>query len=174
MYSRDVQPLRPEDLFVALELALAGAAGISGRALAGRLDMPTSSVGVSLRRLRANGLVESSAGGYRVRRLALRECLQSAARWIAPARVGSVVLGLPTGSSSPALAAKFRGDPDPLVIPLDEGPARGRAVPPLHAKAPVRAARNPNLHALLGVVDALRVGGARERGIAAAELGALL
>jgi DNA-binding MarR family transcriptional regulator len=173
MYKK-VPQLRAEDLFVALELAVAEP-GISGRKLASELEMPSSSVSVSIRRLRANNLVEQAKGqAPRVRRLALRECLQHAVRWIAPARVGGFVLGLPTAHASPALAGKFRGDPDPFVIPMDEGPVRGRAVSPLHPKASVAAARNPKLHALLAVVDALRVGGAREREIAAAELSSLL
>lgn len=169
-----VPQLRPEDLFVALELAVADP-GISGRKLAIALEMPSSSVGLSLRRLRANRLVEQANGAApRVRRLALRECLQNAVRWIAPAHVGGIVLGLPTAHASPALAERFRGDHDPFVIPLEEGPARGRSVSPLHPKAPVAASRDPKLHALLGVVDALRVGSAREREIASAELSELL
>ena len=80
----------------------------------------------------------------------------------------------PTAHAAPGLAASFRGDDDPVVIPLRHGPVRGRAVTPIHPSAPGAAARDPKLHELLAIVDALRIGGARDRSVAAAELKACL
>jgi hypothetical protein len=79
-----------------------------------------------------------------------------------------------TAHSAPSLAPKFIGGDDPVVIPLPRGPARGRAVTPLHPLAPGAAARDPKLYTLLALVDAFRIGGAREREVAATELGAQL
>jgi hypothetical protein len=46
----------------------------------------------------------------------------------------------------------------------------GRAVAPLYRSAPLAAAEDPRLHELLALVDALRVGRARERTLAREEL----
>ena len=68
------------------------------------------------------------------------------------------------------LASKLPGDSDPLVMPLDEGPVRGRAVAPLHPAAGLAASKDPKLRDLLALVDAIRIGKAREREVAASEL----
>ena len=169
----DLSRLQPLDLLVALKLSVMPGASI--RALSRTLDIPTSTIAVSLNRLRDHRLVQAGErDGQRVSNLALRDCLQHAARWIAPARVGGFELGLLTAHAAPPLAEKLRGDEDPVVMPLAGGPERGRAVPPLHPKAPFAAQRDPKLHALLAVVDALRIIGARDREVAAAELQRLL
>ena len=47
---------------------------------------------------------------------------------------------------------------------------RGRSVTPLHPSAVVAASKDKKLHELLALVDGIRVGGAREREVATAEL----
>jgi hypothetical protein len=163
--------LLPVDLLVAMKLAVSGAEPASGRALSKGLELPHSSVALSLLRLRALGLLRDDG---HVNKLALRDCLEHAVRWIAPAEVGDFELGLLTAHAAPSMAAKLSGDEDPLVIPLPHGPTRGRAVTPLHKAAPRAAAKDAKLHHLLAVVDSFRVGGAREREVASAELRACL
>jgi hypothetical protein len=82
-------------------------------------------------------------------------------------------LGLPTAHAAGPLAGKFVGDADPLVMPR-HGPMRGRAVTPLHALAPQAAANDARLHHLLALMDVFRIGRARDRQVAAAELRARL
>lgn len=50
------------------------------------------------------------------------------------------------------------------------GGRRGYAIKPLHESVPRVARREPELHALLALVDALRIGQARVRSLAAIEL----
>jgi len=167
--------LQPADLLVAAKLAVSDAPSMSLRDIEGSLGLSKSSVGNSLRRLRALGLVNDDAqGGRRVNRLALRECIEHAIRWLAPARPGEFELGLPTAHASDAMGNTLSGDADPVVIPLAHGPMRGRAVAPIHPAAPQAAQRDPKLHRLLAVVDSFRIGGARERQVARAELAACL
>ena len=83
-------------------------------------------------------------------------------------------LGLPTAHAAGPLAGKLVGDADPLVMPLAHGPMRGRAVTPLHALAPEAAAKDARLHHLLSLMDVFRIGRARDRQVAAAELRAWL
>ena len=57
-------------------------------------------------------------------------------------------------------------DPPP-VWPHAEGSARGIALIPLYPSAPAAALRNAVLYENLALFDALRMGNARERGLAA-------
>jgi hypothetical protein len=109
-----------------------------------------------------------------VNKLMARDFLEHGVRWIAPAKVGDFQLGLPTAHSFESLARKLAGDPDPVVLPLPQGPVRGRAVSPLHPRAPAAAERDPDLLRLLAIVDALRMGRTRDREVAVAELRACL
>ena len=88
--------------------------------------------------------------------------------------MGDFELGLPTAHAAGSLSGKFVGDADPLVMPLQHGPMRGRAVTPLHALAPRAAANDARLHHLLSLMDVFRIGRARDRQVAAAELRAWL
>jgi DNA-binding Lrp family transcriptional regulator len=158
------------DLLVLLKLAASADTSASVRDLAGELGISKSAVALSLKRLEDLELIKGEAPNRRINKLAARDLLEHAARWIAPAKAGDWELGLPTAHSEAHLAARFHGDAEPVVLPLPHGPLRGRAVPPLHPQAPAAAARDPRLHRLLAIVDSLRIGRAREREVAAAEL----
>lgn len=167
--------LTPADLLVVIKLAAHGGEAASVRRLEDELGLSKSAVASSLQRLARLGLVKVEGRSMRrVNKLLLRDCLEHAARWIAPAEIGDFELGLPTAHAAGALAEKLRGDGDPLVMPLPHGPMRGRVVTPLHPLAPAAAARDPKLYRLLAVVDALRIGRARDRRVAAEELRACL
>ena len=170
----DNMALTAADLFVAARLAVHPEASASVRQLGDELGMSKSAVAYSLQRLVALDLVKDGKDGRRVNRLALRDCLEHAARWIAPARVGDFELGLPTAHAAPILSGKLAGGADPMVMPLAHGPVRGRAVAPLHPLAPRAASLDPKLHALLALIDTFRVGRARDRQVAAAKLRELL
>ena len=167
--------LSAADLLVVLKLAAHQGAFPAVRQLERELGLSKSSVANSLNRLRHFDLVKADQHGRRrVNRLALRDFLEHAVRWVAPATVGDFELGLPTAHSAEVLARKLSGDEDPLVLPLPHGPSRGRAVSPIHPKAPEAANKDPELLRLLAIVDAFRLGRARDREVAAAELRACL
>jgi DNA-binding transcriptional ArsR family regulator len=171
----NVEPLAATDLLVALKLAASGSQPASVRRLGHELGLSKSTVAMSLQKLRQMNLVkENEKGERRLNRLALRDCLEHAARWIAPGTIGDYELGFFTAHSSEGLARKLSGDDDPLVLPVPHGPHRGRAVSPMHPKAPAAAARDPKLLRLLTLVDAFRVGRARDREAASQELRACL
>lgn len=56
------------------------------------------------------------------------------------------------------------------VWPDMDGKVKGRAIEPLHSGVPKATQADPQLYALLALVDVLRVGRAREREFAEAEL----
>ena len=174
----EVQPLEPLDLIVVLKMAAARRPGAEDRCsvrdLASALAVPKSNIQRSMKRLVAQSLVVVGPDGRRVNRLNARDLFVHGVRWLAPAKVGRVVLGLPTAHAASPLASLLPGDVDPVVIPLEEGPVRGRSVTPIHPSAPAAAKNDQKLHELLAIVDGIRIGGAREREVAAAALQARL
>jgi hypothetical protein len=63
------------------------------------------------------------------------------------------------------------GEQIPPVWPDPDGKVQGAAVQPLYSSVPHAASRDPALYDLLALVDALRLGRARERALAEKELG---
>ena len=79
--------LLPIDLLVVLKLAANVRAMASVRSLGQELGLSKSAAANSLHRLRELGLLKDSPDGRHVNRLLLRDCLEHAVRWIAPARI---------------------------------------------------------------------------------------
>ena len=78
---------------------------------------------------------------------------------------------MPTAWAAPALAGKFNASEQiPPVWPDPEGQIQGAAVQPLYASVPRAARADSALYDLLALVDAIRIGRARERTLAESEL----
>jgi hypothetical protein len=76
--------------------------------------------------------------------------------------------GLPTAWAAPDLADRFAASNQPIPVwPDQNGDVQGVAIKPLYRSASQAAQKNPKLYELLALVDALRIGRARERKIAA-------
>jgi len=162
--------LQPICLLVALKLVALGDAGSSLRELEAQLGAPKSTISLSLRRLREHRILREVDGKHKIQRLAARDLIEHGIRWIAPGEIGDYELGLLTSHAAEPLASHLMGDPDPLVMPLPHGPARGRVVTPIHRLAPQAAANDEKLYRLLVIADAFRIGRARDREVAAMEL----
>lgn len=158
---------------VALKLASEGGWDRPYAALAEELGLSASEVHAAVRRLGEARLLEPE--GKKVRLAALRNFLVHGVPYSFPARSKEVTRGLPTGWAAPVMSGKvLSGDQLPPVWPDPEGEVQGVAVRPLYASVPKAARRDPKLYALLALVDALRLGRARERAIAERQLGELL
>lgn len=82
--------------------------------------------------------------------------------------------GVPTSHAAPAFVGVFAAGHEPLVWPDAHGTVRGEGLLPLHSCVPGAALRDAALYQLLALFDALRAGRARERGMAATRLQALI
>ena len=155
--------LRPGDLAIALQLLLTPALGYAE--LAHRTGLSMSEGHKAVRRLEAARLVR--AGLRDVHRGTLLTFLQYGAPHAYPVVLGPETRGVPTAHAAPILADLLwpgRDDPpQPVVWPSATGTVRGAAVEPLYPRAAELPDRNPPLYALLALVDALRLGRARER-----------
>jgi hypothetical protein len=158
-------PLKPLDIAVALRLTQVPDATFE--ALGRDLLMSTSTAHQAVKRLEAAQLVVP--GTRRVNRLALREFLDHGVRYAFPAAPGAQVQGVPTAHAGPPLAARIVAA-DPVVWRAADGPVRGAAVSPLLTRAAELPEHCPELYEALTLVDALRVGRARERELASAAL----
>ncbi len=159
--------LRPPDIVVLLMLLRNPGGEWTIRSLAEQLHMPPAAVQRSLARLGKTPVFD--AGTRRVSPSASDELLAHALPFIAPASLGAPVRGVPTAWGAPPLAGEISEDDAP-VWPDRHGRARGPALTPLHPDVPKLAHVDPAMHELLALVDALRVGRARERRLALAHL----
>jgi hypothetical protein len=85
-----------------------------------------------------------------------------------------LAVGVPTSHSAPAFAGVFAPGSTDFVWPHPNGTVRGIGVEPLHPSVPFAAMQDAKLYELLALFDALRVGKARERGMALERLQALI
>ncbi len=161
----DIQSLKPVDLAVGLRLAEAPEAKYDQ--LSADLGISASTAHGAVRRLQVAGLLRP--GSRAVNRLAFQKFLEHGVRYAFPARLGAEVRGIPTAHAGPPLARHIVAE-DVLVWPSASGPAVGHAVVPLYRGATELPDRCPSVYESLTLVDALRVGRARERKLAAEAL----
>lgn len=170
---RPLSGLRPQDIAVLFQLVLWKDRPWKHKDLVNALGLSQTEISFSLERCRNSGLLDSAK--KRVIKASFLEFLLHGLRYVYPAKPGPIERGVPTSHSAPPLAKRIVSDErDQYVWPHDEGTLRGQSISPLYPAAPDAAMRSPDLHQLLALADALRIGRARERKIAASELTTLL
>lgn len=153
--------LKSQDVVVALKLLIEKEER-SYAVLARVLGMSPSEVHAAVGRLREGRLVAPEDRG--VVRRAFRDFLASGIAHVFPAREGEPARGVPTAGAAPVLESVFKPvEGAAPVWPHPQGKFRGPSVAPLYKSAPDAALRDPALYDLLALVDALRIGRARER-----------
>lgn len=153
--------LRPHDVAVALQLVLTP--DVSYAELGRRVGVSVGEAHNSVKRLEGTRLLTRK--GRRPEREILASFLVHGVPIVFPGHVGAEARGVPTGHSGPDLSGELVFEND-VVWPSPDGHVRGGSLVPLTPGAPETADDNPELYRLLCLVDALRVGGARERGLA--------
>ncbi|MDD5309198.1 MAG: hypothetical protein PHU25_17940 [Deltaproteobacteria bacterium] len=106
-------------------------------------------------------------------RASAKEYLVHGLRYVFPARVGTLVRGVPTAHSAPPLSEEIRASQE-YVWPADFGNMSGLEIAPLHENVPALCLAHPELHPFFAVLDALRVGRTRDRELARRHLEAWL
>ena len=116
----------------------------------------------------------SSDNPARVHRRNLAEFAVHGARYAFAADRLPVAVGVPTSHSAPAFAGVFSPGSEDWVWPHPNGTVRGQGLEPLHPSVPFAAMQDARLYEMLALFDALRVGRARERGMALERLPLLI
>jgi hypothetical protein len=170
MYQK--QPcLKPQDLVVALKVALAGDDSPSFARLARELFMSASETHAAAQRAIASRLLEKAGGSLRANRASLQEFVLYGVKYAFPATEGPVTRGVPTGACAPHLRALFdQTNSLPSVWPDAAGEVRGPSLRPLYPTVPAACRLDEKLYAMLSTLDALRGGAAREREVAQREV----
>ena len=161
--------LRPVDVVVALHLVLRPEDGYE--TVADSLGIGLGSGHRSVKRLMAGGLVLPHRRA--VNRKALLDFLVYGVPHVFYGILGAEAQGVPTAHSGPLLSERLEST-GVIVWPSAEGRIRGESLIPLYDGAAGLIHRSPELYDLLTLVDALRVGRARERRLAAELLEARL
>ena len=159
--------LKGEDMVLLMKLASHPDAMPTVRALEAETGIPRSVVQRALRRLAQAGLVNDHRG--RVNLAWAEEFLVHGLRFVFPAVLEGETRGVPTAWATEPLTREIASPPGelPPVWPDSQGTQRGLALQPLHPAAATAARQDPELGELLALADALRLGDARIRAVAA-------
>ncbi len=135
--------------------------------LAKELFISQSEVSKSLVRSKFAGLLDNE--GKQIFKLALMDFLQYGIKYVFPQQPGTLVRGIPTAHSAKPLSEIIQSDEN-YVWASGQGTMRGYSIVPLY-KTVINAVQvDSKLHELLALVDAIRLGRAREKEIAVEEL----
>lgn len=156
--------MRPQDIVVLARMLIPSEGRPLNVQIARDLSMSPSEVGQSLERSRRAGMWDPQK--HSPMRHAVLEFLLYGVKYVFPAVLGAVSRGLPTAHSAPPLARLISGETESYVWPWSRGTHRGQTILPLYHTVPEAAANLPPLHEMLALIDALRVGRARERNLA--------
>lgn len=157
--------LKAQDVVLLLKLLSSSRATFRMIDLAYELGISQSEVSQGLERLRTCQLVSSDK--KRPLRGNALEFLAHGLRYVFPPEIGPATRGIPTAHSMPPLLNQLATSKDDnYVWPSPDGRSRGHAITPLYPSVPQAALRDKKLHELLALVDAIRVGRAREQKLA--------
>jgi hypothetical protein len=161
--------LKPQDIVAILKVHSFQKASWTYSTLAQSLGMSASEVHAALSRCEAAGLYDGE--NRRILKQALLEFLVHGLRYVFYAQPGPLSRGLPTAHSAEPLKSKLVASQSEVYVwPDPQGIVRGQAIAPLYRSVPQAANNDPELYALLSLIDALRVGRVREQRLAVGEL----
>lgn len=161
------QVISPQDIVILLKISTYINKSWSQLALAEELFISQSEVSKSLMRSKYAALLDHT--GKKVMRMALIEFLEFGIKYVFPQQPGAIVRGIPTAHSAPPLNAVFQSQ-EQYVWPSASGTVRGQSIQPLYPSVVQAVKHDESLYELLALVDAIRVGRAREKEMAIVEL----
>ena len=155
--------MRPQDVVILLKVAALGKSQWRSKDLAYSLNISASEVSESLNRSAIAGLLDKDK--KQLMRKSFMEFLEYGLKYVFPAIPGRITRGFPTAYSASPLKKEIASN-DKLVWPNPEGNVRGQSIMPLYPAAVKAVVNDTALYELLALVDAVRIGKARERTIA--------
>lgn len=138
----------------------------SVRSLAHETGISKSQVSLALKRIFDVGLaVKDRQYGYpKANTKALYEFIVYGLRYVFPAKPGEMTRGIATSVGAPVLANKLMTAGDTIPVwPDARGSTKGVSVEPLFKSVTYAVRRDHEMYAMLALIDAIRIGHARER-----------
>ncbi len=134
--------------------------------LAHDLFMSTSEVHASIKRSTRSQLFDPSL--RKPQKEALHKLIFHGIKYVYPPVIGGLSRGLLTGPSHPIISDNtFWAESERYVWPHPQGEDQGMSLSPLYRSVPDAALIDWQLYEAMAMIDAIRVGRARERKIAA-------
>lgn len=168
--------LKPQDVLVLLKKTAHAERHPTFEAMGHSLHLSASQVHRSFARsLDARLAKKGQPGQWHVLTAPLCEFLVHGVRYAFYASEGAPKRGVPTAFGVEPMRSQLQVAADQIPVwPHPQGEHRGPSLLPLSKTAPDAALNDPELHVLLALVDAIRVGRARERRLAEEHLRARL
>jgi hypothetical protein len=163
-----INGMRPQDIPVLLQLHLMKGNDWLYADIATLLHISPSEVSESLERSRIAGLLDNSK--RKIMPAAMYEFLVYGIKYVWPAVLSKKQRGVPTAHSAKPLSDIIVSNEDVYVWAYAKGNQRGESIQALYPTIPEVVENNPQLYELLALIDALRIGKAREVQIARDEL----
>ncbi len=145
----------------------------SVRALAASTGISKTEINASLKRSMTVGLAKRDRKSQlpTANSKALLDFIVSGLRYVFPANPGAIARGMVTGFEAPGLQGLLSAiGENNYVWPDAESSEKGQVIVPLYKTAPLAAKQDPKLYQSMALVDAIRLGDARELSIAKTEL----
>lgn len=131
------------------------------------MGMDIAALHRSVGRLKGAKLLDSNRQPNRAN---VEEFLLHGVSYVIPGNLGAEGRGIPTAWGVEPLRDALAGNGPSPVWPSPAGTSRGPVLEPVSEAAVALASSHPEMSQWLGLVDAIRVGRARERELAASEL----
>lgn len=165
--------MRPQDIPILLKILSYKCKGQPWqmKQLAADLSISPSEISESLNRSVHSGLIDKNKS--EVSRLALLDFLSHGIRYVFPQKPGAILRGIKTAHSAPPLNKLISSQED-YVWADAQGDSRGQAIEPLYPSLVEASRKDEYLYQCLALIDAIRVGRAREQGLARQELKKLI
>lgn len=158
--------LKPQDILIPLKLLSDPTTPQTTAALAQSLELSVGETHNSLKRGVAAGLLRFDTQYTPVRR-SLEEFLLYGLKYVFVAERGELTRGIPTAHAAAPLKDLIVDNDEPVPVWADaHGTVRGYSLSPVYVSVPKIARRDAKMYEWLALIDALRIGQARERRLA--------
>ena len=155
--------MRPQDVVVLLKIIFEKSNAWTQTSLAQSLCMSQSEISASITRSTYARLLFDK--GRQVQHQGLMDFIQYGLAYSFPQQPGAVQRGIPTAHSAPPLSGEILSE-EKYVWPSAKGSERGHGIQPLYPAVVQAVQADSQLYELLALIDAVRVGRARERNLA--------
>lgn len=156
--------IRPQDIVILAKILALRESDWMMKDLASSLSISAGEVSESLKRSAYSGLL--SADKKRVMPTAFLEFAIHGLRYVFPTKPGAMTRGMLTAFSGPALSGHILSE-QKIVWPYVVGSDLGFAIEPLYPGVPEACEKDATFYELMSLIEALRIGKARERQLAA-------
>lgn len=155
--------MKPQDLVVLTKLIAINDSDYTQMSLSQMLYMSQSEISSSISRSTYAGLLMNK--GREVNRKLFFDFIKYGLAVVFPQHPGAIVRGTVTAHSAPPLDIEIVSE-EKYVWPYAKGKARGQTIAPLYPTVPKAVILDNYLYELLALMDAVRVGRAREKNLA--------